>query len=117
MSTAFVWHDGVMEQLDDLIPPEIKANIHIHIACAINNAGQIVGMADALDNSGDQIAVRLTPIPPTPGDFNCDDLVNVEDLLGVIINWGADGGDGPADFNIDHTVDVDDLLVVLGNWS
>ena len=83
-------------------------------------AGQITGMADAMDNSGDQIAVRLTPIPPTPGDSNCDDVVNVDDLLAVLMNWGAPGGGGgysPADFNHDGTVNLDDLLIVLMNWS
>jgi len=112
---AFVWQNGVMQKLNDLILPGL--NLDIQQAWAINNAGQIAAQAEVLDNSGDIVAVRLTPIPPAPGDFNCDDVVNVDDLLGVINNWGRSGGNGPADFNVDGTVNVDDLLTVLSHWG
>lgn len=111
--TAFVWRDGQMTALDDLIPSDL--NLHIDIVGSINGVGQIVGLAEVLDNSGDQIAVRLTPVPPGPGDCNCDDVVNIDDLLTIVNQWGAAGG--PGDLNHDNTVNIDDLILIINNWG
>jgi hypothetical protein len=63
--------------------------------------------------------------PHWPGG-DPDGTVNVDDLLGIINNWGAcDGGSEPryicrADIAPalgNGTVDVDDLLAVLNNWG
>jgi acetyl esterase/lipase len=57
--------------------------------------------------------------PPAPGDVNCDETVNVADLLLVITNWGpcAAGSACHADINDDGIVNVLDLLAVIVNWS
>jgi hypothetical protein len=81
---------------------------------AINNAGQITGKG--LDEDLNVLAIILTPNPGLPGDFNCDQVVDVDDLLGVIKSWGITGG-GPADFNGDQTVSLPDLLIVIDNWT
>ena len=53
---------------------------------------------------------------PSDGDTNDDGVVNVEDLLTVLGDWGCTGAcDG--DTNCDEVVDVSDLLDVLGNWT
>ncbi len=48
-------------------------------------------------------------------DLNSDGIVNVEDLLFVLSDWGQDCG--PADLNLDEIVDVVDLLAIIGDWG
>jgi probable HAF family extracellular repeat protein len=113
---AFLWRDGAMTDLSVLVPP---GGIIPTSAAAINNSGQIAGGALLLpDNDG--VAFRLTPaLPAIPGNTNCDDQVNADDLINVILHWNADGpvGGRPADVNRDNRIDMDDLLAVLLNWS
>ena len=55
----------------------------------------------------------------TPGDINGDNHVNLDDLLGVIKDWGACSVPCPpcaADLNSSCTVDVNDLLYVIQHW-
>jgi len=49
------------------------------------------------------------------GDTNGDGIVNVEDLLIVLAQWGTAGPEG--DVNFDGIVNVEDLLIVLANWN
>lgn len=58
------------------------------------------------------------PGPRTPGDFNCDDLVDVADLGIIGANFSMTqvtymNGDA----NLDNVVDVADLGMVGANWS
>jgi probable HAF family extracellular repeat protein len=116
LTRAFVWQNGVVTALNDLIPPEL--GLDILLVRAINNAGQIVGDALLMDGSGDRVAVRLTPIPKTPGDFTCDGLVNINDLLALFNYWGmAVVPPHPADMNADGAVGLPDLLIVIDNWT
>ena len=114
---AFVGRNGVMYRLSDLVYPP-QPTLTIRQATAINNAGQIAGQAGI---PGGNAAIRLTPIPPTSGDCNCDQRVNVNDLLNVIYAWNTPGTPnaqgGSADLNQDKTVNVDDLWIVLNNWA
>ena len=63
--------------------------------------------------------------PPTPGDVNGDQNVNVTDLLAVISAWGpcANPNACPADIappgppQGDDVVNVMDLLMVIDNWG
>jgi len=107
---AFIWRDGVMTALNDLIPPEL--GIEIKIAYAIDDEGRITGKAR--DSRGDVVAVRLTPVPSVPGDFNRDAVVNGADLAILLGAWGLPG---PADIDESGAVDGADLAVVLGNWT
>jgi len=50
-----------------------------------------------------------------PGDVNGDDVVDVNDLLALLGQWGQP--DGAADINNDGTVNVNDLLILLANWG
>jgi uncharacterized membrane protein len=115
----FVWRNGIMHKLNDLIPEEF--NIDVITPWDINNAGQIA--ADGLDLATlDQIGLRLTPLPSPVGDFNCDTIIDVDDLLGVINTWADTPMKGstalpPADFNQDSIVDHEDLMIVLDNWT
>lgn len=112
ISFAFIWQDGMYRNLNNLIPPTPEL-FRIEAAWAINDSGQIICNAVNMPDM-DHVAVLLTPVPSKSGDTNCDDAVNVDDLLGVINNWG---GYGSADLNNDGVVNVDDLLEVIMNWS
>ncbi|MHC4991172.1 MAG: PQQ-dependent sugar dehydrogenase [Planctomycetota bacterium] len=52
---------------------------------------------------------------PLDGDANNDGVVDVDDLLAVILVWGACGAPGECDGDLDcdGDVDVDDLIAVL----
>jgi probable HAF family extracellular repeat protein len=118
-ATAFVWRNGTITALNDLIPPEL--NLNFRLAWDINNAGQIVGQAEVIGTS-DDVAVRLTPIPSPIGDSDCDGDIDTDDLLGVINNWADESPQGsnalpPCDFDHDSIVELDDLMIVIDNWT
>jgi hypothetical protein len=56
-----------------------------------------------------------TQPPCTTGDFNCDDVVNGDDLGYFLSRWGTDGGD--TDLNGDGWTDGVDLGMFLGYWT
>lgn len=61
------------------------------------------------------IALADTP-RPCPPDVTCSGMVNVDDLLAVLNNWGP-CEDCPEDITNSGSVNVDDLLAVLNNWG
>jgi probable HAF family extracellular repeat protein len=122
--------DGEWTLLDNLIPEGIPGEPWVirnfALSAAINDAGQITGDArsDGLLDINSQHpthAYRLTPIGP--GDINADGVVDVDDLVAVILSWGACGdcNNCPADVapfpKGDCVVDVDDLVAVILNWG
>ncbi len=109
---GFVWQNGFIHALDDLVPPEL--NLIVRTPWDINNAGQIVASAGFAGNF-DQLAVRLTPIPSPTGDFNGDCVNDYNDILNVIERWHSPGG--PADFNADNDVNTLDLIITIQNWT
>jgi ligand-binding sensor domain-containing protein len=66
------------------------------------------------------IQVLTIQQPAVIGDANGDGQVNVDDLITVILAWGAcPAPPQPCDADVNHdgTVDVDDLIMVILNWS
>ena len=60
------------------------------------------------------------PIIVTPGDANCDERVDIGDILAVVTAWGLCPGaveDCGADIDGDAAVTLADLLLVLANWG
>lgn len=114
---AFIWQDGLIHALNDLVPAQL--NLHVDVAYDINNQGQIA--ATGFLPNGDTVALRLTPIPPLLGDITCDWLINSEDLMAVIRNWGECPPEFTApctaDLNDDHRVNVPDVLAVINHWG
>jgi len=111
-NTAFVWRNGTMWNLNDLIPPD--SGFYLTSGKAINNAGQIAA------NTFGTEALLLSPIPWKLGDIDCDDKVNVHDLLILLGSWGPcppPPDDCDADINGDGEVNAFDLLILLGNWG
>ena len=52
---------------------------------------------------------------PCPGDVDLNGIVDANDLLVVISDWGL--SDSPADLNGDEIVDASDLLEVIAGWG
>ncbi|MHC5005545.1 MAG: hypothetical protein ACYTJ0_20785, partial [Planctomycetota bacterium] len=48
-----------------------------------------------------------------PADTNADGVVDVDDLINVMLDWGTDGAAHGGDVSGDGVVDVDDLVMVL----
>ena len=114
-SVGIVWHDRIMYDLNDLITP--VDGLFIHGAAKVNQKGQILCSGSMNVKLG--VAVLLTPVPPVLGDMDCDAIVNVNDLIGVINAWGTckDGAFCAGDFNEDRVVSALDIVIVLENWS
>jgi 6-phosphogluconolactonase (cycloisomerase 2 family) len=83
---------------------------------AIDSDGSFEAVADIYDFGGVR-PERIVPWDPpaTVGDINGDGVVDVEDLLILLGDWGESGSD--ADLDGSGTVDVEDLLILLANWS
>ncbi len=75
-------------------------------------------IADTQGIAPGKIATWTPPAPDCPGDVNGDQMVDVDDLNGILSNWLENVGVGsPFDLaNRDGVVNVDDLNVVLSNW-
>jgi len=114
-NTALIWHEDLTNDLNDLIPPE--AGVHVNIAYAINNQGQIVCRGN--DAKGDVVAVLLTPVEGPPGDLDIDCAVGLADLEILLNSWGPcpDCVNCLADLDGDCAVAVPDLLTLLANWG
>ena len=54
--------------------------------------------------------------PTIEGDVNGDGVVNFDDLIGMLAEWGACSGCS-SDIDGNGQVDFNDLLTLLGNWS
>jgi hypothetical protein len=54
---------------------------------------------------------------PLAGDVTGDGVVNMDDILMVLVQWGPCDEPCEADIDLDGDVDIDDLLVVVGAWS
>jgi hypothetical protein len=113
----FVWHNGVMFELDELWISDDPGFTGIGGVWAISNEGRIAG------SGGHQTfgprAIRLTPIAGLVGDLDGDGTVGVKDLLILLGTWGPcpKQGDCLADFDNTGDVGVKDLLVLLGAWG
>ena len=59
----------------------------------------------------------VVPIPPCPADVDANGAVDVDDLIAVILAWGASGPDLRVDVDGSGAVDVDDLVAVILSWG
>jgi hypothetical protein len=89
--------------------------------------GSISGTFDGIDGHGQYslayapTSVTLTLIaPPHPGDINNDGQTNADDLVNIILQWGACPAPPAfclADLDGSGMVDADDLITVVLNWD
>ena len=73
------------------------------------------GMSQPIDMDSAVVDIE----PDVPGDLNGDGVVNVQDLLQLLSEWGNCPAKGPcpADITGDGVVGVNDLLDLLANWG
>ncbi|MHC4275124.1 MAG: DUF3466 family protein, partial [Planctomycetota bacterium] len=113
---AFLWQDGVMYNLNHLIPS--GSGLDLRSALDINDAGQIVGYGLT---PNDQIRAFLLEPPPLTGDINGDGMVGILDFLLMLGAWGRCPGPCPptcpADLDGDCLVNINDFLILLANWG
>ena len=111
---GFIWRDGIMTNLNDLVSPDLE--IVIRSAQAIVETGQILANGNAKHRP---VAFLLTPRAAPLGDLNGDCQVGVTDLLMLLSNWGSceNCAACPADLDNNCVVGVSDLLTLLGNWG
>jgi len=112
-SAAFIWEDGVMTNLNGLIPP--GSGWVLKSASEINEAGQIVGWGTA--PNGESHGFLLTPL--CFADLDGDRDVDLSDLAQLLANYGATSGADYEDGDLDGDGDVDladlaDLLSMYG---
>ncbi|MHC5002535.1 MAG: hypothetical protein ACYTJ0_05370 [Planctomycetota bacterium] len=86
--------------------------------CNGNGVPDDVDIAQGTSQDGNGDGVPDECAPDIPGDVDGDGDVDVDDLVQVILNWGAcPGSPCVGDVNEDGTVDVDDLVAVILNWG
>ena len=108
----FLWQNGSMWSLNDLVQSDIV--VSVRRVGAINNQGQITGWGLV---SPAIVALLLTPIDPPSGDLDIDCRVGIVDLLALLGNWGPClSEDCRADLNGDDRVDVLDFWMLILNW-
>jgi hypothetical protein len=81
------------------------------------NGNKIPDLREIIDGSGSDLNGNgiLDECEDVYGDLNGDTLVDVQDLLILLSEWGEP--DSIADLNDDGTVDTADLVILLGEWS
>jgi hypothetical protein len=107
---AFIWHHGTMHEIAMLV--RTNQAIEFDAAMDANADGTVAAYADIGHHV---VAAILDPIHRRPGDTDCDQRVNVIDLLAVLRDWGPCRG-CPTDFTGDDLVASDDLMIVLDAW-
>src|SRR5262249_8608433 len=91
----------------------------------ITNAGNgDAGSYDCVVTASNGICGSVTSLPATltitanccPADITSNGVVDIDDLVQVIINWGAAGAN-VTDITRDGIVNIDDLVQVIINWG
>ncbi len=108
---GFIWQNGLMTDLNDLV--QLPSGFTIRAAGAVNRDGLII--ANASTPGTGIVGILLTPAGQPPGDIDIDCRVGVTDLLIVLADWNQ--ADSPADLDGDSVVGLGDLIIVLKNWQ
>ena len=79
------------------------------------------GSADVMEGSDynyqGNIAINIAGDFVLVGDLNGDGVVQIQDLLSLLGQFGQLGDDLTADFNNDGVVSIADVLIFLNNWG
>jgi hypothetical protein len=108
---AYLWRDGVLSDLSALVTG--LGGVVVGTPRAITEDGRILTTARVANENK---TIILVPHSALAGDTNCDQHVDVNDLLQVITHWGP-CGTCPSDLDSNGVVNVSDLLTVITNWG
>jgi hypothetical protein len=104
-------------------PPQTDDEFTLIAASSVSNTFDAVELPELspgreweLIYNADSVVLRVNFTGTCEGDGNGDNLINIDDLLMVINNWGAVGAN-EGDLNGNGIVDIDDLLLVVGGWG
>jgi probable HAF family extracellular repeat protein len=84
LHTAFLYRDGEMHDLNDLLWGDVAAHRRLSWARDINNAGQIVVSSFNIDRFNESRLLLLTPVPE-PG--SCALMLSGFGVIGLILKW------------------------------
>lgn len=90
----------------------------VEAGATLRTNGYIIYVTDSdiqgtVEGLGDIIIIN----PPTPGDANGDGVVNIQDILVIIADWGTCTENCAGDVNADGDVNILDILLVIANWT
>ena len=108
---ACLWIGEKVVDLNSMIPA--GSGVTLTRCEGISSEGAIVCIAKTDD--GRIVSVVLQPRLRREGDANCDERVNIIDLLLIIEQWGESSAAG--DLNNDGSVNIADLLQVIVHWG
>ena len=109
---GFLWHGGVIRDINDLVKESPLDRIES--CAAISSDGRMISNGETTLTS-DFVCIVLVPMLRAPADVSSNCLVDVDDLLLVINQWGETKS--VADINKDEIVNYLDLVLVLENWT
>jgi uncharacterized membrane protein len=109
---ACLWVDGEPHAVSE----RVTLPVGYSMAGLIDIARDTDQLLVAGSSQTSSIAMLLKPTANAPGNTNCDDLVNVADLLNVIVHWGPCEGCS-TDLTDDGVVDHFDLIEVVTHWG
>jgi hypothetical protein len=76
-----------------------------------------IGSADGSTGSG-TVTLELGPVDePCPGDTNGDNVVDIDDIVNVVLDFGTDGTDNGGDVDMSGLTDIDDIVFVVLNFG
>jgi len=100
---------------DNGIPDECDITSGTSQDCNENGVPDSCDIADGTSNDCDSDGIPDEC--SCQGDLNDDGVVNVNDLLALLSDWGQCIFPCAGDIDCDGVVDVDDMLVVIANWG
>jgi hypothetical protein len=108
---ATVWRDAQPIDIHALLAEPFPGEIAFHAIVADSEEIVITGLLNF-----QRASFFLTPDKSIAGDTNCDDHVDVDDLITTILDWGQCAGCN-GDLTRDGQAGVDDLLLIFLNWG
>jgi hypothetical protein len=115
ISSTEIYSQPIINEIDKLAASDSTNDDVFGFDVAISNNIAVVGAPGDDDNghfSGSAYIFRFD----CEEDVNYDNIVNVEDLLILIADWGSTDG-GLTDINGDGIVNIEDLLMLVSGWG
>lgn len=113
--TGFLWTDGTMRDLNDLVVHSNDPSARITLAADIDDDGRIAAEVIIGGRSyGPRRIALLTPC--RAADLDCNGSVDAGDLAILLGGWGR-CDECPADLDQDGAVTAGDLALLLGGWG